>query len=89
MQGKGSQQSSAVSEGFKRPNIDTPSAGLQAALAASQRELNMVRAELQEAVQRQPLTLPLSTGGSPLLLLAAKGSLCGHCRQEWAWRSCT
>ena len=35
---------------------------VQAALAASQRELNMVRAELQEAVQRQPLTLPLSTG---------------------------
>ena len=38
------------------------SAGMQAALAASQRELNMVRAELQEAVQRQHLTLPLSTG---------------------------
>ena len=42
---------------------------VQAALAASQRELNMVRAELQEALQCQPLTLPLSTGVRSSMLL--------------------
>ena len=37
---------------------------MQAALAAAQRELSAVRSELQEALQRQPLIVPLSPGTS-------------------------
>ena len=60
---------------------------VQAALAASQRELNMVRAELQEAVQRQPLTLPLSTGAQTACCVAgcllARSGAGKMVRQGW------